>query len=118
MTRGLVFAKRIKGADEYLLYGDTYPYRDRIAKMGGTFRSASKNWRVSRAVVDEIHASVQVLARVAAHCHTPEEILHLNEGVAKGGFVQLSCSLCDRSSWDGDRVAVLEILGEAETEDK
>lgn len=114
--RNIVFAHRLKESGLYVLSGDTYRYRETIAKNGGIFRGDTKTWTVAKEVVSMIHAAIQVRVRVAAHCHCPEEEIVLNEGIAKQGFVNLGCSRCDRSIYDGEKVKVLEIMGEEEVD--
>lgn len=116
MTRGIVSAYRIKGSELYKLTGDTYSYRAIIAEMGGVFNKEGKSWTVARKVVDHIRAAIQMRVLVEAHCHRPEEEIVINEGVAKSGSVWLSCSMCDRSMNDAQRVVVLKIIGEHEVD--
>lgn len=112
--RSVVFAHRLKESGFYVLSGDTYGYREIIAKNGGIYRGDTKTWTVAKEVVGMIHASIQVRVRVAAHCHCPEEEIVINKEIAEQGFVNLGCSRCDRSIYNGERVKVLEIIGEEE----
>ncbi len=109
--RKQIEARLDKEAGLYRLYGDTYSKRNVLKSLGAKWVSEGRYWLASKEAAETVGALFMFKARVAAHCHMPEETITVNHLEIDRGFARLGCPMCDTSYLCGDNVKILEIIG-------
>jgi hypothetical protein len=82
----------------YYLEGRTYPFRQQIRELGGTWNGS--RWIIPEHAIEPLHAIQMYWVEVDAHCHEDAGHAWASNADVKRGYVRTGCGLCDSSNVD------------------